>query len=754
MRNCINLNKGWKFMQENVGLPQSYPDAWSDVDLPHTWNAVDGMDGNGSYNRGSYWYARSFETPKQPLPGGRVYVEVLAAGQQATVYVNDKKVVYHEGGYSIFRADVTELLKPCGENLLVINCSNEYKDSVYPQSADFTFYGGLYRGVNLISVPDAHFDLDYYGGPGLKVTPKPCKVSGGATFEIESYVVGADENFTVLYSVKDAQGKEVAGATRPCDSTKTTLFVPDAKLWEIDDPYLYTVTATLLRRNEAYDEVSCRSGVRSFSCDPSKGFIINDVETPLRGVSRHQDRLYKGNALTKDEHYEDAKLIKELGANTIRLAHYQHSQDFYDACDELGFVIWAEIPFISVFNAAPDAHQNCISQMKELIIQNYNHPSICFWGISNEILIGGISQQLVDNHKELNALCHEMDPTRLTTIAHVSMTPVESPMHHITDVISYNHYFGWYGKKMEDNGPWLDMFHEAHPDLCLGMSEYGCEGIITYHSSTPECKDYTEEYQALYHEHLAKVFDERPWMWSTHVWNMFDFGCAARDEGGVAGRNNKGLMTIDRKTKKDSYFVYQAYWSKKPMVHIAGRRYAQRAGETTSVRVYTNQPSVALYVNGEKAGELSDGKVNVFTVALKDGENVLVAVAGDVKDSITLEKVEKEPEIYTLPEFNERREGVANWFSTMGSMDLSAPMEFPEGKYSVQDTFEVLAENEEALAIVAKAIKLATNFDLKPGAGMWDMMKHSSPYGLKEMMPMPDGFLESINAKLILIDKL
>lgn len=753
MRNIINLNKGWKFVQQNVGLPEIFPVDWQDVDLPHSWNAVDGMDGNGSYDRGSYWYAKSFETPVQPLGGGKVYVEILAAGQQATVYVNGEKVTYHEGGYSIFRADITDLCKDDEDNLLVINCSNEEKSSVYPQSADFTFYGGLYRGVNIISVPNAHFDLDYYGGPSIQVTPKPCEC-GGATFEIKSWVVNPDDNFTVLYSVTDAEGKEVASAARPADAPNVTVYVPDAKLWEIDSPYLYTVTATLQRRNEAYDEFSCKAGVRSFSCDPNKGFIINGVETPLRGVSRHQDMLYKGNALTKEDHWKDAEIIKELGANTIRLAHYQHSQDFYDACDELGFIIWAEIPFISVFNKDPDAHQNCISQMKELIAQNYNHPSICFWGVSNEILIGGISQQLVDNHKELNELCHQMDPTRLTTIAHVSMTPVESPMHHITDVISYNHYFGWYGKKMEDNAPWLDMFHEKHPDLCLGMSEYGCEGIITYHSATPECKDYTEEYQALYHECLAKCFDERPWIWSTHVWNMFDFGCAARNEGGVAGRNNKGLMTIDRKTKKDSYFVYQAYWSKKPMVHICGRRYAQRAGETTEVKVYTNQPELALYLNGELVEKKAAEKVNVFTVALAEGQNILLAVAGDVKDSITLEKVETEPAIYTLPEFNERREGVANWFATMGSMDLAAPMEFPEGKYSVKDNFEAYAKSPEALEIARKAMKLATNFDIVPGEGMWNMMKNMSPYGMMDMMPMPEGFLESLNAKLIKIDKI
>ena len=754
MRQVINLNENWKFIQQNVGLPEHFPEDWKSIDLPHTWNAVDGHDGNGSYDRGCYWYARKFTTPKQPLAGGRVYVEVPAAGQQATVYVNGKQVTYHEGGYSAFRADITELCREDQENLLVIACSNEYKDSVYPQSADFTFYGGLYRGVNLISVPDTHFELMYFGGPGVMITPKPCPDTGGAVFEIKSWVVHPDENFTVSYVIKDAKGNEAAAASRPADDPAVTLYIPDVRLWEMGSPYLYTVEATLVRRNEIYDQVSLQTGVRSFSCDTDKGFIMNGKEIPLRGVSRHQDLLYKGNALTREDHFRDAKMIKELGANSVRLAHYQHSQDFYDACDEMGMTVWAEIPFISVFNKDPKAHENCISQLKELIIQNYHRPSICFWGISNEILIGGISEKLVENHRELNALAKELDPTRLTTIAHVSMTPVESPMHHITDVISYNHYFGWYGGHTEDNGPWFDDFHRRHPELCVGVSEYGCEGIITYHGPNPACKDYSEEYQALYHEYMAKMLNERPWIWSSYVWNMFDFGCAARNEGGVAGRNNKGLVTMDRKIKKDSYYIYQAYWKEEPMVHLCGRRYARRAGEKTEIRVYSNQPEVALYLNGRQVDTMKEDKVFVFEAALDEGMNILVAEAGPVKDSMTIEKVSEEPSIYVLPEVNERAEGVANWFSTVGDMDLKAPMKFPEGKYSVKNTLEEIARCPELMEIVSRAVKLASNFNLVPGEGMWDMMKGMTPETMMEMAGnlVPEGFLESLNAKMIVFD--
>ncbi len=746
MREIISLNENW-----TLSFPKG-DHATEQVNLPHTWNAVDGNDGNGSYLRTTGVYTRTFTAPKQPREGGRTYVEVLAAALNSTVKVNGQVATTHEGGFSIFRADVTDLCHE-GENELTIEVSNEDTPSMYPSSADFTFYGGLYRGVNLISVPSAHFDLDYYGGPGMMVTPVPTE-DGGANFTIKSFVTNPADDLTVMYSIEDCFGREVASAVRGSADTEVTIYVPDAQLWSMDEPNLYTVVATLQRNNEEVDEIAANVGVRSFKVTPDEGFSINGVPTPLRGVSRHQDRVFEGNALTAEEHYDDAMLIKELGANTIRLAHYQHSQDFYDACDEIGFAVWAEIPFISVFKKGEGAHKHVMEEMKELIIQNYNHPSIMFWGISNEILIGGISQELVDTHHDLEKLCKELDPTRLTTIAHVSTTPVNGPMHHITDLESYNHYFGWYGGQMEQNGPWLDQFHAEHPDICIGISEYGCEGIINWHSNTPQCKDYTEEYQALYHEHMAQVFEDRPWVWASHVWNMFDFGCAARNEGGVSGRNNKGLVTMDRKTKKDSYFVYQAYWTQTPMVHIAGRRHAQRAGETTEIKVYSNQDTVVLYVNGKEVGQQTAHRVFKFNAALNEGFNTIVAVAGDVKDSITLEKVAEEPGYYTLPEFNERQEGVANWFKQIGSMDLTAPMEFPEGYYSVKDTMEDLAKNEEALALAAKAVKLATNFDIKPGVGMWDMMKKMTPEAMSNMISgMPEGFIESLNAQLIKVKK-
>ena len=733
MREITKIMKGWEF---------TGPDGTTTtVDLPHTWNARDGQDGGNDYWRGTCIYRTHFAAPQFNTASHQVWIQFDGVNASAHVVLNGSPVCNHDGGYSTFRANITELLRD--ENELTVEVDNSKNDRVYPQKADFTFYGGIYRDVSLMVVSKNHFTLDYFGGPGIRITPT---VQGtDASVQVTTWHDGEGE---VSIELLDAAGNTVATGKGP----DITLTIFNAHLWNgVKDPYLYSCKARLVVNGTVEDETTTRFGVRSFKVDPKKGFFLNGKSYPLHGVSRHQDRKGLGNAITREMHDEDMALIKEIGANTIRLAHYQHDQYFYDLCDEVGMVVWAEIPYIS--EHMPNGRENTISQMKELIIQNYNHPSIMFWGLSNEILIGGICQELVDNHHDLQKLVRELDPTRLTTIAHVSNTPVDGPMHHITDVESYNHYFGWYGGKMEQNGPWLDKFHADHPDICIGVSEYGCEGIINWHSNTPECKDYTEEYQALYHEHMAQVFEDRPWVWASHVWNMFDFGCAARHEGGVSGRNNKGLITMDRKTKKDSYFVYQAYWTQTPMVHIAGRRHAQRAGETTEIKVYSNQDTVVLYVNGKEVGQQTAHRVFKFDVALNEGFNTILAVAGDVKDSITLEKVAEEPAYYTLPEFNERQEGVANWFKQVGSLDLKAPMEFPEGYYSIKDSMEDLSKNEEALALATRAVKLATNFDIKPGVGMWDMMKRMTPETMAKMINMPDGFIESLNAQLIKIKK-
>ncbi|MGN0354009.1 MAG: glycoside hydrolase family 2 protein, partial [Muricoprocola sp.] len=531
MRTCRDLNDSWYFTKNSFGeVPETVSEQWEKISLPHTWNALDGQDGGSDYYRGPCWYMRKIEVSDQELDK-EIYLEIGAASSFCEVYVNGEKAGEHAGGYSLFRMNITDMLR-AGNNVFSIMVSNEAQDDIYPQMADFTFYGGLYRYVKLLTVEKSHFDLDYYGGSGVQIDSKITK-PGCAILHMRSFLCAPREGDRILYTVYDGEHQEIAQAECPArKQTEVRLFLTDLRLWQgVEDPYLYQIEVSLVRHNDVIDQVQVRHGFREFHVDPQKGFYLNDVLTPLRGVSRHQDKLGVGNALTREDHLLDAELIRELGANTIRLAHYQHSQDFYDICDEMGFIVWAEIPFISRMNSCSQAHQNCISQMKELIIQNYNHSSIVVWGISNEITIGGSVPGLTENLKELNELVHSLDSTRLSTMAQVSTLPMEDEQNEITDILSYNHYFGWYQGSFTDNEKWLDTFHAMHPDRALGLSEYGCEGIITYHNDSPKAGDYSEEYQALYHEHMAKIIEERPWLWATHIWNMFDFGCDARDEG-------------------------------------------------------------------------------------------------------------------------------------------------------------------------------------------------------------------------------
>ncbi len=595
MRSILNFNSSWNFykatndinVKENAEL----------VNLPHSWNAVDGQDGGNDYFRGSCVYTKSFA--KSELPAGELYyLEIQGANSSADVYLNGKHLAHHDGGYSTWRVNLTENLAE--ENELAIVVDNAANETVYPQMADFTFYGGIYRNVNIIAVAANHFDLDYYGAPGIKVTPVIDGVN--ANVEVEVYSTDLADGQEYLYTLCDKEGNVVA-EQRSGDKV-VNFVIENVHLWHgRKDPYLYTATASIVNGEDVIDNVSARFGCRSFKIDPDNGFILNGEEYPLRGVSRHQDRWGVGNALLPEHHKEDMEYIWEMGATTIRLAHYQHDQYFYDLCDEYGMVVWAEIPYIS--RHMPTGRENTITQMKELISQNYNHPSIVVWGLSNEISIAGSDDDLLENHRILNDLCHEMDKTRLTTIAAVSMCKMDDPYLQIPDVVSYNHYFGWYGGETSMNGPWFDKFHAMHPTIPIGCSEYGCEAL-NWHTSNPKQGDYTEEYQAYYHEELIKQLFSRKYMWATHVWNMYDFGADARAEGGENGQNHKGLMTMDRKYKKDSFYAYKAWLrspEEAPFVHLCGKRYIDRVEDVTKVTVYSNLPEVELFVNGESIGK-------------------------------------------------------------------------------------------------------------------------------------------------------
>ena len=663
---------------------------FAQVALPHTWNALDGQDGGNDYWRGIGIY--EIDLPN-PTAGKKQYIEFQGANHVATVYCNGRELGTHKGGFSTFRYDLTAAMLPEG-NMLTVVVTNA-KSDIYPQNADFTFYGGLYRDVNYIEVEDAHFDLLMDGTSAVFVTPH----NVGKT-RVDLFPVNADD-CVIKVELKDAEGNVVGAAeTEPSGHAHVLIDVKEPHLWNgMADPYLYTCEASIVSGEDILDTVIVNYGYRSFHVCPNTGFWLNGKNVPLHGVARHQDRLDKGWAISKADHEEDIALIKELGANTIRLAHYQHDQYFYDLCDKTGFVLWAEIPFISQFIPTEEAYNNTISQMTELVAQNYNHPAIMFWGISNEILIGADREDLRQNLRDLNELANAMDPSRLTTMAQVSMTPMDYEHNFITDVVSYNHYFGWYGGDVEDNGPWLDKFHAMHPDKCLGVSEYGAENILSWHSAEPENHDYTEEYANHYHQEMLKTFAKRPYLWATHQWNCFDFAADARNEGGVIGRNNKGLITYDRKIKKDAFYIYKAWWNPEPMVFVSGGRFVNRAPEERNVIVYTNCDEVTLVVNGVDVAtkQAVDHMIVFENVALNDGENIVTAYAGSVKaNTITLCGVAEHDYSYDLPDGNQG----ANWFDDPKLVEMKKAFKYPKDAYSIKDKMGALMDNPETAKIL------------------------------------------------------
>lgn len=729
MRTATPLNKGWRFSSTAAQPPAELPTSWSSIDLPHTWNNFDGQDGGQDYLRDECFYAREFDLPPVE-PGSRFILEFDGIAVVSKIWVNGTHLRTSQTPYSRIRVDVTDIVRAGAPNLLVVSADNTHRTDVYPQTADFTFYGGIYRSVRLLSVNPTHFALDPHATNGVVVTATP--TGDDAQITVDASIIEPADGDALGVSVIDADGTVVAESWIPAASgVSVTMPVRNAHRWHgVEDPYLYAVQARILRRNQVIDEVHVNVGIREFSVDSERGFILNGVPVPLRGVSRHQDRLAKGNALSYADHLEDIDLILELGANTVRLAHYQHAQEFYDLCDEVGLVVWAEIPFISVMSKDPAAHDNSRLQMQELITQNINHPSICFWGISNEITIGGESPRLSEYLRDLDALVKSMDDTRLTTMAQVSMLPLTSDHNEITDVLAYNHYFGWYNHTLARNAEWLDDFHARYPHRPLGISEYGCEGVLSWHTETPLMRDYSETYQAAYHEHMCRVIDERPWLWATHVWNMFDFGVDTRDEGGVKGRNNKGLVTFDRKIRKDAFYVCKAYWSDEPFVHILGRRFAQRDASGTRISVATNLSEVSLLVDGSVVATASGERVHHFDgLELEPGRHVIEVVAGDHRDLITLESVVELGDRYDLPGA-EPGGHVPNWFE--GIEEASGDLTFDPGFFSIRDEIKVLLANDQIREMLPQAVSSIAG--MKMDAGMMgilgDQTMESVLYGL------------------------
>ena len=547
----------------------------------------------------------------------------------------------------------------------------------------------MYRMVKLVTVPKVHFAMDYAGGNGMKVTPEvtildAAKKQADADVTVELWMTGEALDVTVAVAGETQTVSVESGYARAVFALK------NVHLWDgVDDPYLYTAKAEL----PGGDVVERTFGCRSFKVDPKEGFFLNGRSYPLRGVSRHQDRAGAGNALTYEMHREDMAIVRELGANTIRLAHYQHAQEFYNLCDENGIIVWAEIPYITMHMT--DGTENTLSQMKELIVQNYHHPSIVCWGLSNEITAASaVNEELLENHRRLNDLCHELDKTRPTVMADVFMLETDSPMLEIPDMNSYNLYFGWYIGELEQNDSFFDEYHSTYPDRVIGLSEYGADANPAYHSANPERGDYTEEYQCVYHEHMAKMIEERPYLWATHVWNLFDFAADGRDEGGKHGENQKGLVTMDRRIKKDAFYVYKAYWSKAPFVHLCGSRYTDRAEDVTEIKVYSNQKKVTLFVDGAEQETKEGARIFRFRVPIT-GTHTIRAVSGDCTDEITVRKVDTPNPAYI---FNKQGD-VVNWFDKE---------DFKADHYSISDTLGELAKNEMANAIVQRLMAQAS----------------------------------------------
>ncbi len=643
MRRIIKLMEDWQFTYQ--GQKKRL------IDLPHTWNAVDGQDGNNDYFRGTCYYEKRIPKPEF-TDGERVYLQFHGVNASAKVIWNKAAILTHENGYATFRKDVTDLLQE--QNELLVEADNGKNEKVYPQAADFTFYGGIYREVEFLIVPKIHFDLDYYGGPGIQVSTE---VRGTTGFvKVRAYTnIGKEqlqrEGMSIVLTLSDAEG-ETAGTA---EGAEAVIKVSNAHLWNgVKDPYLYRLTAQIRQGETVIDEIGLACGIRTFSFDPDRGFFLNGESYPLRGVSRHQDWKGLGNAISYRHMEQDMELIREVGANTIRLAHYQHHQHFYDLCDQYGMVVWAEIPYISAH--MPKGRKNTFFQIRELIVQNYNHPCIVTWGISNEITISGkYRADMLDNHHALQKFVKELDPGRPTTLACYAMCHPFHPVSKITDLVAWNLYLGWYVPGLFLNDLFLKFYHWKYPRRCLGYSEYGAEGMPNLHSAKPRRGDHSEEYQAKYHEYMLECFARHPFLWSTYVWNMFDFAADARDQGGEPGMNHKGLVTFDRKIKKDSFYIYKAWWSKEPFVHLCGKRYKYRAENVTNVTVYSNQRQVSLYQNGQLV-ETKQGQ-HAFHFKLRmDKENHLEARAGTLSDKAVIYKAAQ-----PRPEYKVKKGKSQNW---------------------------------------------------------------------------------------------
>lgn len=608
------------------------------VVVPHTWNAQDALSGKIDYKRGIGNYEQTLYIQPE-WKGKRLFLRFEGVNSIANVFVNGKHLGEHRGGYSAFVFEITDAVQYGAGNRITVRVSNAEQLDVMPLVGDFNFYGGIYRNVELMVTEPACISPLDYASPGVYLTQqhvskKEAKVL--ATVKLSNR--RQPRNTTVRIEIKDGTRSvcrtEGQLALDPEADTQITLpfTIRNPRLWNgRKDPFLYQAEITLWENNRLLDKVVQPLGLRYYHIDADKGFFLNGAHLSLQGVCRHQDRAETGNALRPEHHREDMRLMLDMGVNAVRLAHYQQSEEMYDLTDRSGVITWAEIPFVGPggyadkgFVDLPALKENGIQQLKELIRQNYNHPSICLWGLFNELKEEGDNP--VSYLHELNKLAHQEDSTRPTT----SASNQNGDLNFITDCIAWNRYDGWYGGMPDELARFLDETHRRHPQLRIGISEYGA-GASIYHQQdslkrpVPSGVWHPENWQTFYHIENWKIIHERPFVWGTFVWNMFDFGAAHRREGDRPGINDKGLVTFDRKIKKDAYFFYQANWNKEtPMIHLAEKRNNCRKAGTHRFMVFTNQDKAELFVNGKSMGiRQADAYATIEwkDIPLRAGEN-------------------------------------------------------------------------------------------------------------------------------------
>lgn len=647
-RKWIPINDNWKFrLSSNVNKNSTVR-----VDLPHTWNTMDALSGNPQYYRGIGNYTKELVVPES-WKGRRLFIRFQGANTVADVFLNGKHIGEHRGGYEAFLFELTELVEYGKKNVIGVRVNNSPTLDVMPLVGDFNFYGGLYRGVDLLLTDQLCISPLDYASPGVylrqkKVTRQQATIMADV---LVSNPMNDDQKVTVSVAVKDGdrtlltqQREAKVSQNRVGQMFHIPLTVSQPHLWNgTKDPFLYQVVVTLSKKGKVLDQVVQPLGLRFYHVDPEKGFFLNGEHLALHGVCRHQERAQIGNALHLADHEEDVRLMRTMGVNAIRLSHYPQADDFIHLLDQAGIVAWSEIPFVGPggyadkgFVDSKGFRENGKQQLKEMIRQLYNHPSICFWGLFNELKEEGDNP--VEYIRELNALAHQEDETRLTTCA----SNQGGDMNFITDVNAWNRYDGWYGSTPRTLATYLDAMHAKYPQLKIAISEYGAGASIyqqqdSLKQPSPGGWWHPENWQTYYHIKNWEILSSRPFVWGSFVWNMFDFGAAHRTEGDRPGINDKGLVTHDRKTCKDAYYFYKANWNPEPMVYIAGKRCTTSHRQKISLWVFSNCGEVTLNVNGKTQTQRPD-RVDVctFDVELQEGTNQITATAGKCSDRYTV----------------------------------------------------------------------------------------------------------------------